>query len=193
MYEKSFINYIKKEYKKLEKKKNNIANNPNIQRYTSYPMSYIVENAVAILINEIKKGKINCIIDPQLSVDKTIYRPDIIIYDKNNVIKYIIEVKSHLGYLNKDFSKKYQEKINKIKKAKQISLKKTEFTIHNQLKHCLVILMKANSHQNEENLNIPYFILFEKNKWYNDLNINFINKNKHGFDDFIKFLNTSSH
>ena len=53
--------------------------------------------------------------------------------------------------------------------------------------------MKANSHQNEENLNIPYFILFEKNKWYNDLNINFINKNKHGFDDFIKFLNTSSH
>lgn len=193
MYEKSFINYIKKEYKKLEKQKNNIANNPNIQRYTSYPMSYIVENAVAILINEIKKGKINCIIDPQLSVDKTIYRPDIIIYDKNNVIKYIIEVKSHLGYLNKDFSKKYQEKINKIKKAKQISLKKTEFTIHNQLKHCLVILMKANSHQNEENLNIPYFILFEKNKWYNDLNINFINKNKHGFDDFIKFLNTSSH
>ncbi len=104
------INYIKKKYNDLEEEMIYIGGNKNINRHTRLSMSGYVENAIAILIDDIlsKKGKkYNYLVDVQLIVDKKTYRPDIIIYDDNNVIYGMVEVKAQLGYsgnFNKDNS-----------------------------------------------------------------------------------------
>lgn len=211
--EEVLIKYIKEKYSQLEDERKSIGDKSNIKRYTMPTMSQYVENAVAILINQIleknSKEKYNYYIDPQLSVEGKLYRPDIIIYDNNNVIHGIVEVKSQLGYVNIDqTAQTYKEKIDRIKKVGEngtISVKKIEedFSVSKKCKDMIVILMSANSHgkikegeiKGFEDIN--YFILFdetEKKKdqelWYNSIEdyLNIYPKRKHTYTKFVEFL-----
>ena len=159
----NFIKYIKDCYDNLET--DNIGGNSNICRYTRPSMSGYVENAVAILINDILKDKkLNYIIDAQLSVGKSQpLRPDIIIYNENNEILGIVEVKSQLGYAG-DFS--YVEYNKKI------------------------IFMSSNHPKVIEKFKkVNHYVLFDdKNVWYDDLSRNHINFGDKGISDFIEYI-----
>lgn len=190
------INYLKGKYNSLEYE---IEGNKNIKRYTKPSMSNYTENAIALLINKIKQNQLNYLIDPQLSVgDKKIIRPDIIIYDKNNVIVGIGEVKSQLGYAGNFNKEEYNQKIKKLKKASDkniLVLKKQNmyFSISDNCKNFIVILMSSNNHNNLEKFKgTNYFVLFEKennkNLWYDTLSLESLNKKKHGYTDFAEFV-----
>lgn len=108
-YANVLIKYLKEKYNSLET--SSIGGKKNITRYTKPIMSDYVENAVALLIDKIKGNQLNYLIDSQLSVGNKIVRPDIIIYDKNNVIVGIAEVKSQLGYAGNFNKEDYNERI----------------------------------------------------------------------------------
>lgn len=195
-YANVLIDYLKEKYNSLECV---IEGNKNIKRYTKPSMSNYTENAIALLINKIKKKQLNYLIDPQLSVDnKKIIRPDIIIYDKNNVIVGIIEVKSQLGYAGNFNKEDYNKKIKQLKKASDknlLALKKQNmyFSISDNCKNFIVILMFSNNHNNLEKFKgTNYFVLFEKennkNLWYDTLSLESLNKKKHGYTDFAEFV-----
>ena len=195
-YANVLIDYLKEKYNSLECV---IEGNKNIKRYTKPSMSNYTENAIALLINKIKKNQLNYLIDPQLSVDnKKIIRPDIIIYDKNNVIVGIIEVKSQLGYAGNFNKEDYNKKIKQLKKASDknlLALKKQNmyFSISDNCKNFIVILMSYNNHNNLEKFKgTNYFVLFEKennkNLWYDTLSLESLNKKKHGYTDFAEFV-----
>lgn len=195
-YANVLIDYLKEKYNSLECV---IEGNKNIKRYTKPSMSNYTENAIALLINKIKKNQLNYLIDPQLSVDnKKIIRPDIIIYDKNNVIVGIIEVKSQLGYAGNFNKEDYNKKIKQLKKASDknlLALKKQNmyFSISDNCKNFIVILMFSNNHNNLEKFKgTNYFVLFEKennkNLWYDTLSLESLNKKKHGYTDFAEFV-----
>ncbi len=195
-YANVLIDYLKEKYNSLECV---IEGNKNIKRYTKPSMSNYTENAIALLINKIKKNQLNYLIDPQLSVDnKKIIRPDIIIYDKDNVIVGIIEVKSQLGYAGNFNQEDYNQKIKQLKKTSDkhlLALKKQNinFSISDNCKNFIVILMSSNNHNNLEKFkDTNYFVLFEKEKnknlWYDTLSLETLNEKKHGYFDFIEFV-----
>ena len=191
------INYITTKYKELETE--NIGGYKNINRYTKPTMANYAENAIAILINEIlKEKKYNYLIDAQLYVGKSkTIRPDIIIYDNNNVIHGIIQVKAQIGYETENVKEKYNTKLKQLEDASnkgilKISKIKQLFTISKNYKECIVILMSANSHSFKENFKgLNYFVIFDNNNsgnWYHNLSKELLNHNTNGIDDFIDFI-----
>ena len=191
----NFIKYIKDCYDILET--DNIGGNSNICRYTRPSMSGYVENAVAILINDILKDKkLNYIIDAQLSVGKSQpLRPDIIIYNENNEILGIVEVKSQLGYAG-DFSYvEYNKKIKTIKIAGKkgllsIKSRNLTFTVSNSCLDCVVIFMSSNHPKVIEKFKkVNHYVLFDdKYVWYDNLSKNHINFGDKGISDFIEYI-----
>ena len=194
---KKLINYIENKYNNLETEK--IGGKNNIRRYTKPIMSGYVENAIAILINEVLKNqKLNYLIDSQLSIGKRQpLRPDIIIYDNNNEIKGIVEVKSQLGYSGNFNSDDYNERIKNIKIAAEkgvLSLKKENinFKVSKKCIDLIVILMATNEHNNLEKYEKSnHYLLFKshnKDIWYDKLSMDTVNHEEGGFDDFIKCI-----
>ena len=190
------IDYLSQKYTSLE---NTIDGKENIKRYTKPSMASYTENAIALLIDNIKKSKLNYLIDSQLSVCKSkIIRPDIIIYDKNNVIIGIAEIKSQLGYAGNFNVKDYNKKIKMLKEASNkgilsISKINMNFSISDKCKFFIVVLMSSNSHDNLKKLKgTNYFVLFEKEKgkklWYDNLSAKYINKKEHGYNQFVDFV-----
>lgn len=195
----NLIDYIYDKYENLETK--NIGNKENIRRYTKPIMAGYVENAVALFINDVLKDKkLNYLIDSQLSIGKRQpLRPDIIIYDENNEIHAIIEVKSQLGYSGGFDKNKYNEKIEDLKKASDeciLSLKREDinFRISKKCIDFVVILMSSNSHNNLEKYNgINYFILFKNDDmdvWYDKLSFDCVNHDKKGVEAFVDYIKT---
>ncbi len=203
--ETNLINYIKEKYENLEMK--NIGGRSNIERHTKPIMSEFVENAVAILIDDILKGKkYKYIIDAQLSIGaKNPLRPDIIIADKNNVIYGIVEVKAQLGYVGDSYSDKYKDRIKRIKNAAEngyLYIKnkekniKEKYIISESFKDFIVVLMSANSRKLLEDNNIfkglDYFLLFsgkdgKNHLWYDNLT-EYLNDDKEKENTYTKFV-----
>jgi hypothetical protein len=191
------INYIVEKYNNLEMDK--IDNKSNIRRYTRPIMSNYVENGIAIFMNEIlKEKKLNYYIDTQLSVgEKQPLRPDIIVYDDNNVIHAIVEVKSQIGYAG-DFTKDaYNKKIEKIKHASnngklKISRDDMYFTVSKKCLDFVVVLMSSNSHDNFDNFkDVNSYFLFNDGDpvtWYDNLSRERLNLGKLGINDFVEQL-----
>jgi hypothetical protein len=196
------IEYIKYKYSCLELE--NVGGYKNIKRYTKPIMSEYVENAVAIFINDVLKNKkLNFCIDPQLSVgERNPKRPDIIIYNNNNEILGIVEVKSQLGYSHDFNSKDYYKRIKKMKAASKKGLlrlkneePKTEedkyiyFTISKKCIDFVVILTAENGHKNlEKYKKVNHYLLFNKGIWYNEMPINSLNHGENGIEGLINTI-----
>lgn len=194
-YESVLIEYIKKNYLSLET--DNIDGYHNIRRYTKPIMSNYVENGIAILLNQINfNKKFNYVIDGQFNVNGKIFRPDIVIYDDNNVIYGIVEIKTQLGYSGNFKKDDYIKRVKKFKTASKegkLKLNKVNFIVSDNCKDFIVILMNANGHNNIINFDgLEYFVLFasqnNKKLWYDNLSLDFINKGNHGFEKFINFV-----
>ena len=145
----NLIKYLSSKYKSFEME--NIYNHKNVRRYTKPTMAGYVENAIALLIDDIlSERKLHFLIDSQISVgERQPVRPDILIYDDNNIIHCIVEVKSQLGYSGGFKKDAYYDKIKKIKKAAKdgvlkLKKEKIEFTVSNNCCDLVVILMNAN-------------------------------------------------
>lgn len=196
--------YIMGKFEELDNSKKSIGGRKNINRYTRPIMSQYVENGVAILLDDIIKKNYNYLIDAQVSIgNRKIYRPDIIIYDNSNVIRGIVEVKSQLGYAGNFDVKEYSKKIVAMKEmAKKGELKirigdeQIYFSIANNCKDFIVILMSANDHNNRPRFEgANYFVLFsqdedERGLWYNSLD-RFLNdnvKDPHSYNKFVDFV-----
>ena len=209
-YETNLIKYIEEKYENLEMK--NIGGKENIERYTRPIMSEFVENAVAILIDDILKGKkYKYIIDSQLIIgERNPLRPDIIIADKDNVIHGIVEVKAQLGYAGDFKVSEYNKKINRIKKAAKkglLSINKKErnietskekvnkekYTLSDDFKDFIVILMSANDNDNLKNfIGTEHFLLFsgrkgDNHQWYDNLT-EYLNVEENKGNTYIEFV-----
>ena len=197
------IDYITNKYEKIVKECNHINDKENVKRYTRPIMSQYVENGIALFINDIiKEKKMNYYIDTQLCVgERQPIRPDIIIYDEENVIHAIVEVKSQLGYSGNFKKSTYNNRIKKIKEAAKknaLEIKKGEdgplkFTVSEKCKDFIVILMSENGRNNVSKFEgTNYFVLFnstkEKKVWYDSLSFDFINKDVHGFEKLVEFI-----
>lgn len=193
----NFINYINNKYNSFEME--NINNHLNIKRYTKPTMAGFVENGTAALIADILKDKkYSYLIDSQMSVGKgQPIRPDIIIYDEKGIIHGIVEVKSQLGYSGNFNENIYNKKIKELKYASKngiLKIKKENisFTISKNCVDFVVILMNSNGHHNIEKFkNINSFILFTSDKndlWYDNLSLDFLNKDENGFFNFCTFI-----
>ena len=190
------VDYLFQKYNSLE---NTIEGRKNIKRYTKPSMASYTENAIALLIDKIKGNELNYLIDSQLFVGhKKVIRPDIIIYDKNNVIVGVVEVKSQLGYAGSFSKEQYNKKIKMLKEASDngvlsITKMNMNFSVSNNCQYFIAILMSSNNHNNLKKFKgTNYFVLFEKEKgknlWYDNLSVEFLNKNEHGYDQFVDFV-----
>ena len=193
----NLIKYINNKYQSFEME--NINNHKNVRRYTKHTMAGYVENGIALLIDDILSNKkLYYLIDSQISVgERQPIRPDILIYDENNVIHCIVEVKSQLGYSGGFKKDNYNNKIKKIKKASKkglLKLKKDkiDFIVSDNCLDLVVILMNANSHGNAGKFkDVNSFVLFSSNKndlWYDNLSINYLNMEENGFYSFCNFI-----
>ena len=184
------IDYIKGKYVINTKEMDNVGGNKNIKRYTYLTMSGYVENAIAVLINDILKSKgkkYKYIIDAQLSVDSKLYRPDIVIYDDDNNIHGLVEIKAQLGYAN-SFNEggSYVNRIKRIRKAKSIVSKVREksdeiFNLTNEMRY-LKELDKVKYKDKIKELNIKIKQLNEENA---------VNYSANNCKDFVVILTPS--
>ena len=199
----NLIDYITKNYERIVNECNKINNEENVKRYTTPIMSQYVENGIALFINDIiKDKKMNYLIDSQLCVgERQPIRPDIIVYDENNEIHAIVEVKSQLGYSGNFKKSTYNNRIKKIKEADKkdvLKIQKGEdgplkFTVSKKCKDFIVILMSENGRNNVSKFEgTNYFVLFnstkEKKVWYDKLSFDCINKDVHGFEKLVEFI-----
>ena len=167
-------------------------------------MSEYVENGIAIFINDVLKDKkLNYCIDAQLSVGKRQpKRPDIIIYNNNNEILGIVEVKSQLGYSRNFDFKGYNEKIEVLKAASKkglLKLKNEEekedediyFTISKKCIDFVVILTESNGFKkNSKNKSekVKYYSIFNKGTWYGKLSTDALNHGENGIEGLINII-----
>lgn len=185
----------------------------NIWRNTRIAMGNCVENEIAKLINYVLKRKdYKYIIDAQLNYgEKNPIRPDILVVDKANVIKYMFEIKSQMGFSRNTKLEEYKAKQEKLFNASLIQYNRIQFekgnekdeivpiknrvkerlTCDKNIKTIFVNLMQSNGLSKEfENIKgVTYFSLFKKNTWYDSISYDNINDDKkHGFKAFIDFI-----
>lgn len=196
------LNYICKKYEETDLEMDAIAGNKNIKRHTRLTMSSYVENSIAILIEDIlsKQGKkYNYLVDVQLNVDGHIKRPDILIYDDDNVIHGVVEIKSQLGWEG-DFNKdgRYFKRIKSIKTGKIITANNREisdeiFDLKNEIrklenkkvKNYEIINKKDRKKELEKQEKTNYTIAED----FKDFIVIFMDTNGHG--NLKNFVNTN--
>ena len=195
------LNYICKKYEETDLEMDAIDGKKNIKRHTRLTMSSFVENSIAIMIEDIiskQDKKYNYLVDVQLNVDGRIKRPDILIYDDDNVIHGVVEIKSQLGWEGKFNNNSYFKRINFIKKGKTITANNREisdeiFDLKNKIKR----LEKKNDNNveitNKKN-KIRELVKQEKTSYtiaedFKDIIVIFMDTNGHG--NLRGFVNTN--
>lgn len=107
----------------LERRKDHL--DVNIVRKINLPMSSYCEDEVAIASQKILGNEYDFLIDVNLSFNgKKKYRPDIVIFKRNNGVNKIvgiIEVKAQMGYCDTPDLKPstYMKKIDRLRKSKK--------------------------------------------------------------------------
>ena len=185
----------------------------NIWRNTRIAMGNCVENEIAKLVNSIlKRRDYKYIIDAQLYYgEKNPIRPDILVVDKDNIIRYMFEIKSQMGYCRDTELEDYKSNQDKLCKAKLIKYNRIQFekgiekdaivpmntrvkeelVCDKNIKTIFVNLMQSNGVSKElKNINgVFYFSLFKKGIWYDSISYENINEDKkHGFKAFIDYI-----
>ena len=147
-----------------------------------------------------KQGKkYNYLVDVQLNVDGHIKRPDILIYDDDNVIHGVVEIKSQLGWEG-DFNKdgRYFKRIKSIKTGKIITANNREisdeiFDLKNEIrklenkkvKNYEIINKKDRKKELEKQEKTNYTIAED----FKDFIVIFMDTNGHG--NLKNFVNTN--
>ena len=109
-----------------EKELNNIKetekNNKIIRGHVS-PMSTVIENNIALFIQNITDKKYQIFLDSSVSIKSNkgrakTYRPDLLLVDSHNYVEAMIEIKSNMGYC-----RNVNQTIQKLNKLHKIFLK----------------------------------------------------------------------
>ena len=207
--EEKLIALSEKIRKKYEEQKNQgDLNSNNIFRGHIPSVSSIIENEIALFLREELNKKYKYYID--YGIQK--HRPDLLVVDENNTIKYIIEIKSNIGYCREikgDYLKKLKEERELFRKNEIINISYTtkdgkkatknevEVKGNPDVKMFFIILTSDNAslkyHENNiKNLkkeNIGYYVLFKN--WYGDLDFRIDETIENDGIKLLEFLNNN--
>ena len=70
----------------------------NVKRGHLRSLSTEVEDGVAVFLLDILPDGYKAYVDPSIKVDNKTHRPDILIIDKNNNVKILVETKTNMGW-----------------------------------------------------------------------------------------------
>ena len=154
----------------------------NILRGHLRALSTEVEDGIAIFLLDILPAGYKAFVDCSVNIDSESHRPDILVLDKNNNVRFLVEVKTNMGWC-RDASGELEKILHKHEHMKSVKdfvcrfSNDPEETVHypNDVKVFLVPFTNSNSSQRKHEMNkvkasemgIKYYILFDK--WYSDL------------------------
>ena len=101
---KELKNSVKKTYIKTTKKLDK-----NIFRGYAEDMSSVIENSITLFIKNLLPSGYEFYIDPSITINSKLHRPDLLIVDTNKRVKAMLEIKANMGHCRNT-----KELVNKI-------------------------------------------------------------------------------
>ena len=164
-------------YDRFEETK--VKEGPNIIRGHLRALSTEIEDGVAIFLLDILPEGYKAFVDCSVNIEGESHRPDILVLDESNNVRFLIEVKTNMGWC-RDASGELEKILHKHEHMKSVKNFACKFSYHSEeivhypddVKVYLVPFTKSNEKEKKHESNkikasevgIKYFKLFDK--WY---------------------------